>query len=490
MVHWEDLKADTKEVLSEFKKHKIGLIGVGLITFMILMGLLAPYLAPGVSDDWERGHPRWNPNPSQAAPVWVDWITRDDYARQEHLQDFEYSERRRGVHRHTFTYDMQADRLPREIFYEWTGTADRYTRRVIEIERPDSDELADEAGFRASDGRLIIVDEPRNEEGEFRNTITTMRRMRVRDNIYDQARAYLRRQDFDFYDPGARDINPVYSIFGQANENWLSDNPDPLKGQYNITIEIHATNLGTEEDPGLDDADVHIGGAVYGIFGTDRDRRDLFLGWVWGARYGLYAGGIVALTTILFSTTFGMTSAYYGGWVDEFMSRIHEIIMGIPTLPILIIILEFYSKSINMFVLIYALLMWRGAARVIRARGLQVAQDTYIEAAESLGSGSGRIITKHMIPQILPYAIAQAALLVPIVIMAEAGLHILGLGDPGIVTWGTILNEARVAHAVANWQESWFWILFPGIGMIIIGFGFISTGMALERIINPEMQQR
>jgi len=487
MVRWEDFKADTIEVLTEFKRHRIGLIGVGLITFMILIGLLAPYIAPGVADDWDRGHQRWEANPSQAAPTFVDWITRDDYARQEHLQDFEYEYLGRDIHRHTLTYDMQADRLPREIFFDFSGEADSYTRRRIMIERPDSDELDGQPGFRGTEGKLVLETLSRNKEGEFRETITTMRRMSIRDNLYEQMQAYLRRQDFDWADPGARDINPVYSIFGQANENWLRD-PDPLKGQYNITIDITAENLGGGE--GLDQADVHIGGAVYGVFGTDRDRRDIFLGWVWGARFGLYAGGLVALTTILFSTTYGMTSAYYGGWVDEFMSRIHEIVMGIPTLPILIIVLEFYSRSINMFVLIYALLMWRGAARVIRARGLQVAQDTYIEAAESLGSGSARIITKHMIPQILPYAIAQAALLVPIVIMAEAGLHILGLGDPGIVTWGTILNDARSAHAVMNYQESWFWILFPGIGMVIIGFGFISTGMALERIINPEMKQR
>ncbi len=485
MVRLEDLKADIIETLTEFKRHKIGLIGIGLIAFMILVGLLAPVVAPGVADDWDRGHPRWNQNPSQAAPVWVDWITRDDYARQEHLQDYEYEEVERtgpNYHRYTFTYDMQADRLPKEIFFEYSGSADRYTHRRIIIERPDSPELEGQAGFRTS-GNLVIVDEPRSEEGEFRETITTMRRMSIRDNLYTQIRAYQRRQDYNWSDPGSRDVNPVQTIFGQANENWL-ETPDPLKGEYNITIELTGNNLE------LDEADVHIGGAVYGVFGTDRDRRDIFLGWIWGARFGLYAGGIVALTTILFSTTYGMTSAYYGGWVDEFMSRIHEIIMGIPTLPILIIVLEFYSNSINMFVLIYALLMWRGAARVIRARGLQVAQDTYIEAAESLGSGSARIITKHMIPQILPYAVAQAALLVPIVIMAEAGLHILGLGDPNIVTWGTILNDAHTAQAVTHWQESWFWILFPGLGMVVIGFGFISTGMALERIINPEMKQR
>ncbi|MFP4000348.1 MAG: ABC transporter permease [Thermoplasmata archaeon] len=495
MVHWEDIKADAIDTFNEFKKHKIGIIGLTLIAFMVIMGLLAPFVATGVAEDWEQGHSRWQSNPSQAPPVWVDWITRDDYARQESLTDFTHEEvPALGTerHRHTFTYNMTSDVLPKEIFFELRGKSDSYENRKLIVERPDSDELAGEPGFRESDGALVLEDLSRDgNAGEFNETVTVIRRMAMRDNIYGQMRSYLRSQDDiqNFSDPGARNINPVYSVFGKANEDWLSD-PDPLKGQYNVTIEIEADNLGKGDVEGLSEASVEIGGAVYGIFGTDRHRRDIFMGWIWGARFGLYAGGIVALTTIFFSTSYGMTSAYYGGWVDELMSRIHEIIMGIPTLPILIIVLQFYSQSINMFVLIYALLMWRGAARVIRARGLQVAQDTYIEAAESLGSGSGRIIFKHMVPQILPYAVAQAALLVPIVIMAEAGIHILGLGDPNIVTWGTILTQAHNAKATMNYQSSWFWILFPGLGMVLIGFGFISTGMAVERIINPEMQQR
>jgi len=389
---------------------------------------------------------------------------------------------------YTFTYDMQADKVPREIFMEWSGYASRYHSRRITVQRPDSEELSEFRGFRGTDGKLELEYLRRGDRvGEFSESITTFRRMRIRENLREDITSYFRDNDEieDPPEPGVEVINPIYTIFGEANENWLQD-PDPLKGEYEITITLEGSDLEVYED----ETAVHIGGNVYGIFGTDRYRRDIALGWIWGARYGLYAGGIVALVTIAISTSYGMTSAYYGGWVDELMSRLQEIAMGIPTLPILIILLEFWSRSINVFVLVYALLMWRGAARVIRARGLQVAQDTYIEAAESLGSGSGRIIFRHMIPQILPYAIAQAALIVPVVIMAEAGMHILGLGDPNVVTWGTILNDARGADAVMNYQESWFWVLFPGVGMMLIGFGFISTGMAIERIINPEMQQR
>lgn len=788
MVRWEDIKADVKEVLGEFKQHKIGLIGVGLIGFMVVMGLLAPFVAPGVADEWSPAADRWQANPRSSPPVWVDWITRDDYSRHtvvdwdgekesqslyratgstsfrtevpfnevgnstleimhgdevlynhtvvveerpgvENLivsnltvrpaegEDFEFAPvevvitaeiehdgevdenrtieleipgqptdyewtiepgetesveayhnfeldgiytvilgtqvqeikvgvggdvdvedftleetatrtatmeaeiinvvnesrtirmrieddegmiittedwtleageresisythefpqegtyyfilgpRRRSItlveedddeeedavssistqqdetlesestsdfgllqqdiwvdrfsapdevtvgdvvsirasiendlpeeqlvilrkdgesirevrvapagmiHRNTisFTYDMDADRVPREIYMKFSGNADRYRHRYIEIERPDGVVLR-------------IEDLDRGDRiDDFRETITVVRRGSIREEIYDQARVWLRRNTEVREFPRVQNVHPVEVIFGEQNENWLHD-PEPLKGEYELRISVDGINVEIE------DADVTFSGAVFGIFGTDSSRRDIFQGWIWGARYGLYAGGIVALTTIFFSTSFGMTSAYYGGWVDEFMQRLNEILMGIPTLPILIIVLRFWNRSINVFVLIYALLMWRGAAKVIRSRGLQVAKDTYIEAAESLGSGSARIIAKHMIPQILPYSIAQAALLVPIVIMAEAGLHILGLGDPNIVTWGTILNDARSSGAVMNPTDSWFWILFPGLGMILVGFGFISTGMAIERVINPKMKQR
>lgn len=375
-------------------------------------------------------------------------------------------------YQHTFTLDMQSDVVPREIFMDFKGHSDRYRQRYITIERPDGREM-------------LIEDIGRDDRvGEFHDSITVVRRTNIRENIYSQATRHLRRE-YNITDwPEQQNVHPTEVIFSKANEDWVSPDAEALKGEYNLNIQLEGINVEMEE------ATATFSGAVYGVMGTDGSRRDIFQGWVWGARYGLAAGGIVALTTILFGTSFGMTSAYYGGWVDEFMQRLNEILMGIPTLPILIIVLRFWNRSIWVFVLIYALLMWRGAAKVIRSRGLQVAKDTYIEAAESLGSGSGRIIATHMIPQILPYAIAQAALLVPVVIMAEAGLHILGLGDPNIVSWGTLLNEANDSGAVYNWRRSWFWILFPGVGMALVGFGFISTGMAIERIINPKMKQR
>jgi len=284
--------------------------------------------------------------------------------------------------------------------------------------------------------------------------------------------------------PDEFEFDPLKTIFSKQTHDWLFEY-EPLKGTYNFTVQLEGMDVELEE------SQVTFGGAVYGVLGTDSYRRDIFQGWVWGARWGIIIGGLVAIAAISIGTIFGMTSAYYGGWIDEFMQRINEIVMGIPTFPILIVTLEFMDRpNIWAFTAIYVLLSWRGIAKVVRARGLQVAKETYVEAAESLGSGSGRVIMTHMVPQILPYSIATGAMLVPVAIMAEAGLHMLGLGDPRVITWGTMLEEAYASGAILNPAASWFWVLFPGLGMLIVGFGFISAGMAIERIINPKMRQR
>lgn len=486
MVHWDDVKAKAQEFGSELAKQKIGIMGISLILLMLILGMLAPYLAPGADANWDKGAERWRDKPKKSPPVWVDYLTVDDYAHHHVQKDFtepeKSSENRRIL---TFTKDMDSDVPPRGLFLRASGEADDLSRIVVRIKRPNVDKGGDILNSEWT--AYTLKDVELDENGEFSIADPFGRKGYFKEKVREKGRQYLtsvenvsRKNVSKIGNMG----NPVHIMQGKPGRDMLTD-PKPLKGEYQINVTIYGDGVQVNED----ETSITWAGAVYGVMGTDSVRRDIWQGWLWGARWGLIAGGLVAIVSIVLSTTYGMTSAYFGGWVDEAMSRLHEIIMGIPTLPILIILL-LWRRSIWMFILVYSLLMWRGAARVVRARGLQVAQDTYIEAAEALGSGSGRIIRNHMIPQILPYSFAQAALLIPIVIMAEAGLHILGLGDESIVTWGTLLNDARAEGALTDPGRTWWWVLLPGVGMVLVGFGFIATGMAVERIINPKMQQR
>ncbi len=277
-------------------------------------------------------------------------------------------------------------------------------------------------------------------------------------------------------------VNNEMIPFAVADENILL-NPESLKGDYVLYARAYdATELDEETTRAI------FRGRRYGLMGTDTSRRDLALGWVWGARWALLLGAIISISSVSLALLYGMTSAYYGGWVDEFMQRLNEVLIGIPMFPILIITMFILGRSIWIFVAVYTILGWRGLAKIIRSRGIQIRQDTYIEAAQSLGSSGGRVITRHMIPQLLPYAIAEGALMIPMVIIAEAGLSVLGLGDPHVVTWGRMLSQAHTAGATT--AGLWWWVLLPGLGITLVGFAFIATGMALERVINPKMRQR
>lgn len=561
MVHWDDVKANMKELAHDLANEKIGIVGLALIVLMVSIAAFAPVLAPEANEEWSSMEDRWAANPERAPPVWYDYMTTTDHAHHQVEEDFRTSDRKLAGNHYKyieFTHEVNSEVPPQDMFMKVEGRAERITNMMVTVSRPgNGTALFDET---------TVINRDVDQTGNFSVWQSLRRSSSFRETIHDIGRSYLANAHNVSYDdmPQSADIgNPVHVLMAQPDKNIFSD-PEVLTGEYTVEIrlqspyelltvgenvdeitaeldngqfpqglaeEYNATQnygLFADEDVSItvdqegeewtlnheeegynhkikledgelkvygeeitidDDTSTTFSGAVFGLMGTDRGRRDLWQGWVWGARYGIIAGGIVAIITIILSTLYGMTSAYYGGWVDEAMQRLNEIMMGVPTLPLLIILL-LYWQSIWMFITVYGLLMWRGAAKVVRSRGLQVAKDTYIEASEAIGAGSGRIISRHMIPQILPYSFAQASLLIPVVIMAEAGLHILGLGDPSIVTWGTILNNAREEGAMLNLGRSWWWVLLPGLGMIMVGFGFIATGMAIERIINPKMKQR
>ncbi|MEF8835526.1 MAG: ABC transporter permease [Candidatus Thermoplasmatota archaeon] len=488
MVHWDDVKANTKELAKDLYRQKIGVVGISLIALMVTIALLAPVLAPEANEEWSSMEDRWADKPERAPPVWYDYITTTDYAHHRVEEDYSViREQQIGGSQYMwleFTQEIDSDVPPQEIFMKIGGNAERIDEIKVKVIRPEADtEYEDLEVWTVLEKDDIQI----QNNGDFDIWQSLRRYTEFKELAVDKGFSYINSE----YDvprtekPRVADItNPVHVLFGKPSEDMLRD-PETLRGEYTIEIRLKGEGISLDEER----TKTTFSGAVYGLMGTDTGRRDLWQGWVWGARYGLIAGGVVAIFTIILSTLYGMTSAYYGGWVDEAMQRLNEIMMGIPTLPVLIILL-LYWRSIWMFITVYALLMWRGAAKVVRSRGLQVAKDTYIEASEAIGAGSGRIISRHMIPQILPYSFAQASLLIPIVIMAEAGLHILGLGDRTIVTWGTILNNSRAEGALLNLGRSWWWVLLPGLGMIMVGFGFIATGMAIERIINPKMKQR
>lgn len=161
--------------------------------------------------------------------------------------------------------------------------------------------------------------------------------------------------------------------------------------------------------------------------------------------------------------------------------------MILPTLPILLMIGMFYSRSLWVILgAVVILSIFGSSILTYRSMFLQVKESGYIEAARSYGASSARIIFRYMMPKIIPVLIPGLVVTIPAFVFLEANLAILGLGDPVLPTWGKLLNDAYVQGAL--YQGHYYWVLEPAFLLMLAGLGFSMLGFALDRVFNPRLR--
>ena len=230
-----------------------------------------------------------------------------------------------------------------------------------------------------------------------------------------------------------------------------------------------------------------IGGKAFGVMGTDELRRDLAIGLLWGTPLALFIGLVVAIASVIMGLLYGVYAGFKGKKTDEVMMRFNDVIYALPALPFLIILSVTISNSIFLMVGFLMIFGWVGIAKVSRSMSLQIKTRGYVDAANMMGQKTYKIILKHILPQLLPYAFASIAISVPAAITTEAGLSFLGLGDPSFPTWGQILHDANTFGAAA--RGLWWWIMPPGVMIAITGLAFVFIGNALDAIVNPKLKR-
>jgi peptide/nickel transport system permease protein len=266
-------------------------------------------------------------------------------------------------------------------------------------------------------------------------------------------------------------------IFSKTESN------KPLKGNYIFLIDFYEIN----EESKIIDSKLIIGGKAFGIMGTDELRRDLSIGLLWGTPLALFIGLAVSIGSVVMGLVYGIYAGFKGKKTDETMMRFNDILYALPALPFLIILSVTISNSIFVMTGFLMIFGWVGIAKVARSMSLQIKTRGYVEAATIMGQKDSKMILKHMLPQLLPYAFASIAISVPAAITTEAGLSFLGLGDPSFPTWGQILHDANTFGAAA--RGFWWWIVPPGIMIAITGLAFVFIGNALDSIINPKLKR-
>ncbi len=246
--------------------------------------------------------------------------------------------------------------------------------------------------------------------------------------------------------------------------------------------------LGTNDESKIIDSKLIVGGKAFGVMGTDELRRDLAVGLLWGTPLALFIGIAVAIGSVTMGLVYGVYAGFKGKFADEAMMRFNDVIYALPALPFLIILAVTISNSIFLMIGFLMIFGWVGIAKVSRSMALQIKTKGYVEASKMMGQKNSKIILRHILPQLLPYAFASIAISVPAAITTEAGLSFLGLGDPTFPTWGQILHDANVYGAAA--RGLWWWIVPPGVMIAITGLAFVFIGNALDAIVNPRLKRQ
>jgi peptide/nickel transport system permease protein len=222
--------------------------------------------------------------------------------------------------------------------------------------------------------------------------------------------------------------------------------------------------------------------------GTDEVGRDLLSLIIYGARISLLIGFCCAFISVLIGTIVGLVSGYFGGWIDDVLMRITDLFIVIPRLPLVLITVAVLGTSLFNTILVIGILIWAGTARIIRVQTMSLKKRQFVERARSLGASHFHIVRRHIFPNVMPLVFANTVLVIATSIYLESTVSFLGLGDPTHISWGMILHYAFVSVAMAF--EAYWYLIPPGIMIVLAVLSFTMCGYALDEVLNPKLRKR
>ncbi|ANZ40721.1 ABC transporter permease [Lentzea guizhouensis] len=218
--------------------------------------------------------------------------------------------------------------------------------------------------------------------------------------------------------------------------------------------------------------------------GTDHTGRSVALLVVSGAGTSLFVGLTAAVLSVGIGTLVGITSGHFGGLAAGALLRVTDFFLVLPALVLAIALSTVLPRGLGTIVLAIGLTSWPSTARMVRAQTLTIEARPFVERARALGGGHLHVIGRHVVPSVVPLVLVNATLAVASSIVAESTLAFLGLGDPTRISWGAMLHQAQLHGAVP--QQAWWFLLPPGVAIVVVVLAFTLVGRALEAVVTPK----
>lgn len=450
----------------EFKRKKIGLLGLCMLLVYVGMAVFAPWLTPYdpikkarlaqdfAMPEWVRIFPQYAdyPTTKNLVPYWKTEMGEDYVRSSGKTIQVQFVASNTETATAEFSWKFSYQDMPPNTFY---STFHWQAKNV--------------SGLKYS--LTIWIDTPENKSWLLYN-----------------------RQDLsvrwtETYTLDSKEPFLVTRLLGEPQKN-LARAIFATKGNYQLRVVIRFKPqvAGATAELSFSNAKFIILGLVHGILGTDDVGADLWSQLVYGAQISLLIGLLAAIVGSSIGTIVGVVAGYSGGIVDEIMMRLVDILLVLPFLPLLLTLVFLYGKNIFYIVLFIAIFGWQGLSRTVRSQVLSLREAAFVECARAAGGSKFYIMRKHLIANVFPIVFPSLVLSIPAAILFEASLSFLGFGDPRVPTWGKMLQYAFGFGAFT--RLAWWWILPPGLAITTLCLAFVFMGHAFDEILNPRLRRR